>query len=250
MYAKLFAQVVNSSLTHTEPIEVRGVFFMMLAMADIDGNIPGVDRSIARIINVPLDVFQRAVERLMAPDPESQSEEHEGRRLLPLEVGKGYRIVNYRKYQGIVTDAERRQYFRLKQQESRHNRRQKTLERAEAGATTPEPSKSLGDPAAPPDGPSLTRRKSAPTLEEVLAKASMEGLPETEAEKFFNHYQSTAEEGPNGERTWVINGSPVTNWGALLGKWRANWQERLQKQRGNRGPDLSTLPPVVGRNLQ
>src|SRR5262245_35231042 len=122
MYAKLYAQVVASSLTQNETIDVRGVFFMMLAMADKggerramedkSGHVPGVDGAIARIINVPLGTFQEAVGRLSAPDPSSQSPDFDGRRLVPLEGTPGYFIVNYAKYARIATDEQRREYFR------------------------------------------------------------------------------------------------------------------------------------------
>lgn len=120
MYAKLFASVATSSLTDKVPIAFRGVFFMLIAIADKGGNVVGTDSSIARVINCPMDVFSDGVVELMKPDPESQSPDEDGRRLVRLDV-PGYRIVNYKKYSGIMTDEERRAYFRVKKQLSREN---------------------------------------------------------------------------------------------------------------------------------
>jgi len=119
MYAKIFRDVLFSSLTESQPIEVRGVFFMLLAAADKDGKILGVDSAIARVINVPLGLFQGAVEALMAPDPQSKPDEFQGRRLMRLEGGVGLLITKYREYSGIKTDDERRAYFAQKQAEYR-----------------------------------------------------------------------------------------------------------------------------------
>jgi hypothetical protein len=119
MYAKLFNQVLLSSLTQDQPIENRGVFFMLLAAADKKGYIIGMDSSIARVINVPMDIFSRALAALMEPDPGSQSKDEDGRRIVRLEDAPGLLIVNYEKYSGIGSDEQRREYFRVKKAESR-----------------------------------------------------------------------------------------------------------------------------------
>jgi uncharacterized phage protein (TIGR02220 family) len=119
VYAKLFRDVLTSSLNETEPVEVRGVFFLMMAAADKDGNVLGSDQTIARIINVPLGQFRSCIEALMKPDPQSRCDLHEGRRVVPMERGLGYLLPAYPKYSGIRTDEERREYFKLKKQESR-----------------------------------------------------------------------------------------------------------------------------------
>lgn len=276
MYAKLFAQVVSSSLTHNETIEVRGVFFMMLAIADREGNVPGVDRSIARLINVPVEVFERAVERLMSPDSESQSPDEDGRRIVRLEAGKGYRIVNYEKYSGIVTDAERRTYFRLKQQEHRQRKRLQELQnitegiRAGSGA-----SKSLlesfGGPgeAFPEDsmngqevgvgvkttdpgvgvGGMLERAPNPPNRETVFEAAKMDGVAVEVAEDFYHKMEEAAQPDANGRKVWVRQGPngciiPITNWRASLARHRGFAANRKNERRFG-----ATPKPAVKLNL-
>lgn len=56
-----------------------------------------------------------------------------------------------------------------------------------------------------------------PTLDEVKTSASMIGLPESEAIKFWHHYQG------NG---WMTGQNPVADWGAKLSQWKAGWEER------------------------
>lgn len=120
MYAKLFSrEVLMSSLTQYQPVENRGVFFMLIAAADKNGYVLGDDESIARVINVPMPTFSKALEAMMAPDAKSKSKEYDGRRIIRLEDSPGLFIVNYEKYSGIGSDEQRREYFRVKKAESR-----------------------------------------------------------------------------------------------------------------------------------
>lgn len=124
MFAKLYHQVVYSSLTQKEPVFVRGVFFMLMAIADRGGVVLGTDESIARIINVPIDEFNEALTALMKPDPDSQSKEHDGRRIIRLDGVPGLFLVNYVKYAEIGSDEQRREYFRTKKAESRARKKE------------------------------------------------------------------------------------------------------------------------------
>src|SRR5678815_1697014 len=242
MYAKLFGQVVSSSLTQNETIEVRGVFFMLLAMADKDGNVVGTDESICRIMNVPAKTFLAAMQRLMTPDPDSQTLDNEGRRVLKLDEGKGYRVVNYRKYSAIGTDHHRREYFRLKKQESRMRARgEKVVSPKEPKAKPQEPVKAedfkegYNQQKVPEAVIQKTARLNAPEdLQEVLDAGLMTGVPEALCRKFYEYYDSTSLLGANGVKIWMKgsgNGDgalePVTNWRMLLQKWKLKENERL-----------------------
>ena len=111
MYAKLFSRIAQSSLME-EPIETRYTFMMLLAIADQSGDVIGTDVALARTINLPLTTFTEAVKALMEPDPHSNSQDQEGRRLVPSENGRGYRIVNYTAYRAIKTAEEKKTYMR------------------------------------------------------------------------------------------------------------------------------------------
>ena len=66
-------------------------------------------------------------------------------------------------------------------------------------------------------------RNGSPTLSEVRARASQIGLPDTEAENFFHHYEAI---------NWVSGaGIPVTNWQSKLIGWRTEWQTRLAESK-------------------
>lgn len=205
MYAKLYQQVLSSSLTEKEPIEVRGVFFMLMAAADKSGNVLGSDKTIARIINVPLEQFVDCLKELMKPDPDSGTKDYEGRRVVPLEDGRGYNLPSYAKYSGITTDEQRREYFRVKQAECRARKRE-----------SEEP---LPLPSAIPLEPSQARAKfTKPTLEELQLEMAKAGMPEFKAQEFLNHYETVG---------WVVGKarSPMKNWRTAVGTWKAKWEQ-------------------------
>lgn len=56
-----------------------------------------------------------------------------------------------------------------------------------------------------------------PTLEEVRLLAAKTGLPEHEADKFFNHYCAIG---------WKIGKVPMVSWTHALAGWKLRWQER------------------------
>lgn len=240
MYAKLYAQVVASSLTQNEPIDVRGVFFMLLAMADKSGNVAGTDPAISRIMNVPLEVFLNAAERLQAPDPASQSPEFEGRRIVPLDGTPGYFIVNYAKYSQIANDAQRREYLRVKKAESRARANGEPLE------------------VVPGNGqmPGHVRRGSSnrpKSLDEVITAGQMHGIPEATCRIFYLHYESTAKEDASGEKLWVTgqNGEKVVGqWKSLLQMWWSKEQERgHEKKLRRRDRGEAEKEPEKARSL-
>lgn len=112
MFAKIFEQIYDSSIA--ENFQTRHVFMDMLVLADSDGVVDMTLSAIARRTNVPTEIVRKAVEELEAPDKESRTREHEGRRLLPLAPGRGWgwRIVNYLHYRKLQTEEARRDYFR------------------------------------------------------------------------------------------------------------------------------------------
>lgn len=111
MYAKLFSRIAQSSLMEQD-VSVRYCFMMLLAIADPVGDVIGTDVAIARTVNLPLDDFKRCIAALMQPDPDSNSQVHDGRRIIASTNGRGYQLVNYVTYREIKTIEEKRTYMR------------------------------------------------------------------------------------------------------------------------------------------
>lgn len=91
---------------------VRYVFMMLLAIADQAGDVIGTDVAIARRINIGVPEFRDCIAALMEADPNSNSQEQDGRRVVESEGSRGYHLVNYLTYRGLKTVEDRREYMR------------------------------------------------------------------------------------------------------------------------------------------
>ena len=110
LYAKIFAQVFESSIA--EDWQVRVVFQDMLVLADSDGIIDMTHESIARRTNVPIDIVTRGIAELEKPDPKSRTPDQAGRRILRIDPHRdwGWKIVNYETYRAMKEQFDRKTY--------------------------------------------------------------------------------------------------------------------------------------------
>ena len=112
MYAKVFAQIFDSSIAENH--KVRHVFEDLLKLADQTGDVDMTVDAIARRTNVPFEEVAEAIKKLEEPDNQSRSKECEGRRIIRLDDHRewGWHIVNYLHYRGIMDEESRRSFFR------------------------------------------------------------------------------------------------------------------------------------------
>jgi hypothetical protein len=115
-YTKLFSSILASTIWR-EPNEVRLVWITLLAMADKDGIAEGSVPGLADFARIPVEATREALARLSAPDPDSRSQEQDGRRIEP--VDGGWRLINHGKYRAKMGADERREYNRVKQAQHR-----------------------------------------------------------------------------------------------------------------------------------
>jgi hypothetical protein len=108
MFAKVFFQIFESSIS--DDYLCRHVFMDLLVLSDEEGVVDKTSKAISRITNVPLEIVERAIEKLSAPDPESRTPDEDGRRLVLIDNSRtwGWRIVNYPKYRAIRDEEARR----------------------------------------------------------------------------------------------------------------------------------------------
>lgn len=108
MYAKIFAQIFDSSIA--EDPELRFTFMDMLVLADLNGVVDMTHEAIARRTVRPLAVIQRTIAKLEAPDSRSRTDEENGRRLKRLDAHRdwGWLIINYERFKRYVTEDHRR----------------------------------------------------------------------------------------------------------------------------------------------
>lgn len=132
MFGKIFEQIYDSSIA--EDWTLRVVFQDFIVLSDIDGIVNRTPEAISRRTNVPLEIVQKAIAKLEAPDPMSQSPEYEGRRLLRLDEHRpwGWQIVNYKRYRDIASDEQRREKTK---ERTRKWREKSTLQTGDAPVT-------------------------------------------------------------------------------------------------------------------
>ena len=109
MFAKIFTQIFDSSIA--ESPEVRFTFMDLLVLADLNGVVDMTHEAIARRTNRPLDVVRSTIATLEAPDPDSRTKDHEGRRLKRLDAHRdwGWVILNYSQFRAIASEEQRRE---------------------------------------------------------------------------------------------------------------------------------------------
>ena len=178
MYAKLMSRITESSLMDEE-VNVRYAFIMMLAIADPQGYVVGTDVAIARRMNISTDLFKKCVACLMSPDENSNSKEHEGRRVVESDCERGYYLVNYRKYRDTRDEEHRREYMREYMRKRRsdneaapvNNGKQckPPLANAEAEAEGKEEAKAKAEAFPTASAKAATRKPPAQTDDEWLA---------------------------------------------------------------------------------
>jgi len=119
MYAKVYAQIFDSSLR--DKWQAWVVFVAMLALADADDELDMTLEALAARTGLPGSIVSEGVAWLEKPDPFSRSPEAEGRRIVRLDDHRawGWKIVNRAKYKRLRDNTERREYFRVQKQAKR-----------------------------------------------------------------------------------------------------------------------------------
>jgi len=103
-FTKLHGAKLLRSSVWLEPLHVRVMWIALLAAADHRGIVLGSRKGLAHMANMPPDLAEQALGVLAAPDPDSSSPEHGGRRIEILEGG--VQILNHGKYRDVRTEAQ------------------------------------------------------------------------------------------------------------------------------------------------
>jgi hypothetical protein len=160
MYGKVFSTMFDGSMLGAGPW-VFSVWTYAIASCDSKGYIELNPRLIAAKIDGKVSSapeVAKALDALCSPDPDSRSQEEDGKRL----VQEGqflYRIVNYASYRAIRDRDERREYMR-------------TYMAGKRKLTNVNPSKpplAHGDPSLDTEGISSRKEKASVSEKEALA---------------------------------------------------------------------------------
>jgi hypothetical protein len=108
MFAKIFAQILDSSIA--ENPELRFTFMDFLLLATSDGIVDMTHEAIARRTNRAIEIVRSTIAVLEAPDPLSRNAEHGGARIKRLDEHRdwGWLIINYDYFRKIASEEQRR----------------------------------------------------------------------------------------------------------------------------------------------
>lgn len=126
-YVKLFSSILTSSVWG-EADSTRIVWITLLALADRNGEAMASVGGLARSANMEREACERAIEVLSSPDPDDRSGVRDGVRIEKIQGG--WRIINFAAYREKMRAADRTEYLRRKQAESRARRRARAVNKA------------------------------------------------------------------------------------------------------------------------
>lgn len=244
MYCKLFASLYQGTLRGRSH-EIL-VFTNLLANADASGYVDKHFNAIGQEVGLSREEVEQAIKNLESPDTESRSPEFDGARIVKMDEHRawGWRIVNYGKYRAIRSEEDRREQNRMAQERFRNKSKHRKPPSAQAEAEAEE--KIQGAKAH-----AFSTKFKKPTIEEVLLLASKSGLPELEAQKFFNYYES------NG---WKVGRNPMKSWTHALVNWKNNTQtygnstrigeKRIDRSIGTANEGIAKKYAGMGRVVQ
>lgn len=99
-YTKLFNSIVTSTIW-TEDDRTRIVWITMLALADKNGEVQGSVPGLARIAGVPVEDCRKAIGKFLSPDPDSRTQDDEGKRIEVIDGG--WALLNHDKYRRMAS---------------------------------------------------------------------------------------------------------------------------------------------------
>lgn len=106
-YCKLVSGIILSTIWR-EDDHTRILWITMLAVKSRDHRVLASIPGLAAVANIPVESCRAGLAKLSAPDPDSRTKEHEGRRIA--EVEGGWLILNGEKYRNFLSKQERNEY--------------------------------------------------------------------------------------------------------------------------------------------
>ncbi len=135
-YVKMFSAMLSSSLWD-ESMPTRIVWVTMLLMADQDGRVEALAAGIAHQARCTREQCDAALLVLSSPDPESKTQDMDGRRIV--RVDGGWQVVNYESYRDQRSPDEQREKARLRMQRMRERQAARKVRSVTPGDVTVTP---------------------------------------------------------------------------------------------------------------
>jgi len=182
-YTPVFDSVYHGTLCGRWP--TLPVWMTILPMADKHGRIDMTYQAMSALTGWPIELLKQAIAELTAPDPESRSSEHEGRRLElidPESRSWGWVVVNHTKYR----EKARKAAFDVSRKEDGRNK--------ERMAARPMPAEHC-ETADDPRSPAMTRddpRRPAMTRAHPPSDSNSDSNSDSDSEKDTDQNQTRA----------------------------------------------------------
>ncbi len=199
-WTPLYQQIIGSSIWEAKD-HIRIAWITLLAVANKEGVAAVTVSGLARLANISLENADDALKVLSAPDTDTLTQLHEGRRIERCE--DGWKLLNFQKYREKAKKAALREYNAAKQAEHRANKKLEC---------------STGN----------TGGFHKPTIEEATLYGAKIGLPGVEIEKYLNFYES---------KGWKVGKNPMKSWESAMRNWKIGWEERRDTGE-HRGDDV------------
>lgn len=221
IYVPIADSFFESSIMQ-EALPVRFVMLALIRLALRTGANGVVDvdpRGFAASINIPLPDVERALKRLMEPDPHSGCPDENGRRIVPVNPERpfrGWRLVNWPRYHEMVHDANAAGRMRRLREERAKGANVPNVPKVPTKTKTTGIEEKKKSGSAPRPARASRSAFVPPTLDEVRAQVGAEQL-NVNAEAFIAFYES---------RGWKIGSAPMRSWSAALRTWHLRALER------------------------
>ena len=189
-YTKLAKDIVYSSVWE-EDGDTCKVWITLLALKDKEGMVGANVTGISRLTKLSVKKCQSAIQKFLSPDPSSNTDQFEGRRLE--KTDKGWRVLNHQKYHEYGWSEDKKKFERERKAKWRSNGKVESVESSDA---------------------------SLPTLEEVNTEASLRGVLAGSAKGFFDYHTDN--------NLWLNRHGKLINWRTKLVTWGFKDREKNQ----------------------
>jgi hypothetical protein len=250
MFVKLFTQILDSSIADNR--RLRHFFTDLLLCADPQGYVMMTDSAISRRIGATIDEVEWGLGELSRPDARSKTPDYEGRRIEKLEgTGYGWRIVNFESYKALKSADDLREKTKERVRKCRENKKKQgeiddvtqcnadvtpgnacnTMKRQRKMHMKKEEENNEQREIITTGSNDTSNAQGKGTIDQLRAFAVEIGLPASDGESMFHHWES------NG---WKNGSSPSKNWRSGILKWKSQGWLPSQKNQVTLKPKTTT----------
>jgi hypothetical protein len=206
-YTPLFSDIVSSSIWN-EDSDICKVWITMMALADKDGNVYGSISGFAPLCRLSVEKCEKAINKLKSPDKYSRTADEEGRRIR--EIRGGWHLINHAYYRKRAQSrAEYYREWRRQKKEKESNKEKENIHthtHTQTGATRRNTSATL-------------LNESIFEIEDCKNACFRNGIPESNAQSYFDQYASQGWKKGNGQLITNLQSHMAKRWNKARQCW-------------------------------